>query len=76
VNAPTPDDSANLFGRFTTDGRTETHEVITISPLYFPTSKRIAKKVKVLVLVLTLSSIILTVNDLRLLGMKLQPTPR
>jgi hypothetical protein len=76
MNAPTPDDSANLFGRFTTDGRTKTHEVITIAPLYLSTPKRIAKKVKVLVLVFTLSPIILTVNYLRLLRMKLQPTLR
>src|SRR5208283_4481604 len=74
MNAPTPHNSANLFGRFITNGRTEIYKGTTITTLCFPASECIAKKVKALVLVLTLSHIILTVNYLRLLRMKFQPT--
>jgi hypothetical protein len=76
MNVPTPHDSANLLGRFITDGRTETYKVTTRATLCPSGPKRIAEKFKAFVLVLTLSPIILTVDYFRLLRMKFQPTLR
>jgi len=73
VNAPAPHDSANLLGRFSTYGGTEVHKISTSMPLCASLPKRVAKKVKALILVHILPRVILTVDDPRLLRMKLQP---
>lgn len=71
VNAPTSHDSANLLRRLCANGGAEVYKIATSTPLCHSGPKRIAEKVKALILVLTLPRVILTVDDLCLLRVKL-----
>src|ERR1019366_4597933 len=64
----------NCFHRLVGNCRTEVDEVLPITILRPPRPKRIAQKIELLVWVRPSPILILAIDNLRLLGMKLQPT--
>ena len=72
VKSPTPHLSAYLFGRLITDGRKEANKVSPVSRLAKARAKGKTQEIKSLVRVATWPLVILTVDNPRLLRMKLQ----